>query len=182
MGVALFALGSVLCAVAPSTELLLAGRAIAGAGAALELPMSLVLLALAYPAPESRARALGIWASCNGIAFIVGPTFGGLMVDTIGWRSIFYLILPLSALALLLALKVGLGLGLNTAPVNNVAVSSAPRERSGTASGLLNTARKVGATFGIAILGTVFACHAGQAAGAEAFLPGRRHGQERRDR
>jgi len=52
---------------------------------------------------------------------------------------------------------VGLGLGLNTAPVNSVAVANAPRERSGTASGLLNTARMVGATLGVAILGTVFA-------------------------
>jgi len=304
--------------------------------------MSLVLLALAYPDPRARQHALGIWASCNGLAFIVGPTVGGLLVDTVGWRSIFYLILPFCAGALLLARMaveesaapegrhldvrgqtaaivalgglsfatiegahlgwtsapvvvaaavaaagaavfvlverrtvsglvpfelfsrrpfsaalsiaglmtfgmyallflmplyfqtvrgasvvmagiemlplsiafvvvsrlngrivhaigvraamatgmaamgigelalaflsastswwlvatalgvVGVGLGLNTAPVNSVAVANVPRERSGTASGLLNTARMVGATLGVAILGSVFAHFAGQ--------------------
>jgi EmrB/QacA subfamily drug resistance transporter len=345
-GIVLFALGSMACAFAPNTPVLLAGRALTGLGAALELPMSLVLLVLAYPQQKPRQRALGIWASCNGLAFVVGPTLGGLLVQTIGWRSIFYLILPLCAAALLLAARyvkesaspagrsldlpgqaaaiaalgglaflaiegatlpvalltaaaaaafvlierrakgglvpfalfrsaafsaslaiaglmtfgmyallmlmplyfqtlrgdgplmagvrmlplsvafvavsqrngpisqalgtratmacgmaamgigallaaaisagtsylliagalcvVGIGLGLNTAPVNNVAVSSVPRERSGTASGLLNTARMVGATLGIAILGAVFAHLAGQSAAAEGFLPGLR--------
>src|SRR6185437_16335774 len=78
-------------------------RAMSGLGAALELPMSLVLLAEAYPESRSRQNALGIWASCNGIAFILGPTVGGLLVDTAGWRSIFYLVLPLCAAALALA-------------------------------------------------------------------------------
>jgi MFS family permease len=71
-------------------------------------------------------------------------------------------------------LVVGVGLGLNTAPVNSVAVASVPRERSGTASGLLNTARMVGATLGVAILGAVFAHFAGQEGAAEGFLPGMR--------
>jgi MFS family permease len=68
---------------------------------------------------------------------------------------------------------VGIGLGLNTAPVNGVAVAALPSERSGTASGLVNTARMVGATLGVAILGALFAAYAGQetAAGAN-FLPG----------
>jgi MFS transporter, DHA2 family, methylenomycin A resistance protein len=353
-GIVLFALGSAVCAAAPSTGVLLAGRALTGVGAALELPMSLVLLALAYPEPRARQRALGVWASCNGLAFIIGPTLGGLLVDTVGWRSIFYLILPLCVPALLLArfaveessspagrkldlpgqlaavaalgglafaaiegahlgwgsapvllaallgcagaaafvrierrtagglvpfelfesrpfsaslaiaglmtfgmyallflmplyfqvmrgdsplmagvrmlpmsvafvlvsqwsgriverigarsamawgmaamgigeilcalvpaeggawlvavgfVVTGVGLGLNTAPVNNVAMANAPSERSGTASGLLNTARMVGATLGIAILGAVFAHFAGQAYGVEGFLPGLR--------
>src|SRR5262245_16511858 len=102
-GIALFAVGSAICAAAPNTATMLAGRAITGIGAALLLPMSLVLLALAYPEARARQRALGIWASCNGLAFIVGPTLGGLLVETIGWRSIFYLVLPLCAAALALA-------------------------------------------------------------------------------
>ncbi|HYX63033.1 MAG TPA: MFS transporter, partial [Burkholderiales bacterium] len=68
----------------------------------------------------------------------------------------------------------GVGLGLNTAPVNSVAVSSAPRAQAGTASGLLNTARMIGATLGVAILGAVFAHFAGQAPSAQSFLPGMR--------
>jgi hypothetical protein len=83
--------------------------------------------------------------------------------DTSGW---------LIAMALLI---VGVGLGLNTSPVNGVAVAAVPPARSGTASGLLNTARMIGATMGIAILGALFAVFAGQdAAAGEGFLPGLR--------
>jgi MFS family permease len=314
--------------------------------------MSLVLLTLAYPEQKSRAHALGIWASCNGLAFIIGPTLGGFLVDSAGWRSIFYLILPLCAAALVLTyaavpesaeprgrkldvagqalavialgglafaaiegahwgwtslptlsvaalaviagvaffvlearltgalvpleffrkaefssalaiaglmtfgmyallflmplyfqtvrgasafmaglqmlpmsvsfvvvsqltghmsnavgprvimtggmacmgigaillafvgadtnawliaaalLIVGIGLGLNTSPVNGVAVAAVPPARSGTASGLLNTARMIGATMGIAILGALFAAFAGQATSALGWLGG----------
>src|SRR5262249_25311764 len=70
---------------------------------------------------------------------------------------------------------VGIGLGLNTAPVNGVAVAALPPERSGTASGVLNTARMVGATLGVAILGAIFAAHAGQnVTAASGFMPGLR--------
>ena len=68
----------------------------------------------------------------------------------------------------------GVGLGLGTAPVNNVAMANAPKERAGTASGLLNTARMVGATLGVAMLGAVFAQFAGQGAAAEGIAPGLR--------
>src|SRR5262245_59278250 len=60
-----------------STAALISGRVISGIGAAFALPMSLVLLTLAYPGREERAHAMGIRASCNGLAFIIGPTFGG---------------------------------------------------------------------------------------------------------
>jgi MFS family permease len=316
--------------------------------------MSLVLLTLAYPETMARQRALGIWASCNGLAFILGPTLGGLLVDSFGWRSIFYLILPLCAAALMLARNAvpesasptgrkldvrgqaaaivalsgfafiaiegshfgwtsstvtttaaiaavaaaifariecanpaglvpfavfdsrpfsaalgvaglmtfgiyallflmplyfqtvrgdsslmagihllplsmafvavsrwngaivhaigfratmaagmaamglgewlcgffsadtkawlvaaplcitGAGLGLNTAPVNSVAVANVPDARAGTASGLVNAARMIGATFGVAILGAVFAHAAGQSETASDFLAGLR--------
>jgi EmrB/QacA subfamily drug resistance transporter len=102
-GVALFAAGSACCAVAPGIVALLAGRALSGVGAALELPMSLVLLTAAYPEPAARQRALGMWASCNGVAFVVGPALGGLLVDHLGWRSIFYVVIPLCTAALALA-------------------------------------------------------------------------------
>src|SRR3569833_645698 len=72
-------------------------------------------------------------------------------------------------------LVVGVGLGLNTAPVNGVAVAALPPARSGTASGLLNTTRMVGATLGVAILGALFAAHAGpQGASGANFLAGMR--------
>src|SRR5262245_24541502 len=354
IGMFLFTAGTNVCALAPNAAILIVGRAVSGLGAAFALPMSLVLLTLAYPRREERAHALGIWASCNGLAFIIGPTLGGWLVDSVGWRSIFYMSLPACAAALFLALYaieessepegrrldlpgqilaivalggfafaaiegshwgwttplfavltgavlaaiafvwveartpdpllplsflgqpvfsaalavaglmtfgmyallfimplyfqtmrgatpfiaglellpmsisfvvvsqlvgylsnnlgprivmtagmacmglgalaiafisgstslifvalalfvVGIGLGLNTAPVNGVAVAALPPARSGTASGVLNTARMVGATMGVAILGSVFAAYAGQQADLVAgFMPGLR--------
>lgn len=355
LGIALFIAGTLICAIAPNAAILIFGRIVSGLGAAFEVSMSLVLLTLAYPDRKDRAHALGVWASCNALAFIIGPMLGGWLVDTIGWRSIFYVILPVCAAAIvltyvaikesaepkgrqldlpgqvlaviglsafafaaieaphwgwtsplilaiagtaataliffvwiearttgpLLPLKflrqrvfsatlavaglmtfgmyallfimplyfqvtrgatplmaglellplpvsffvfsqfvghltnrlgpriimtagmtfmgvgamalafigestnlllvelalsiVGVGLGLNTAPVNGVAVAALPPERSGTASGVLNTARMVGATLGIAILGAIFAIHAGQnVSAASGFMAGLR--------
>jgi EmrB/QacA subfamily drug resistance transporter len=355
LGIALFIAGTLVCATAPNAAVLIGGRIVTGLGAAFMVPMSLVLLALAFPDRRERAHAMGIWASCNGLAFIIGPMLGGWLVDTIGWRSIFYLILPICAAALALTyaavresaepagrrldlpgqalaiaglvafafaaiegphwgwlspfilavatvtvasfallvwveartpgpllpleflrrptfsaslavaglmtfgmyallfimplylqtmrgatpfiagldllpmpiafflvsqfaghlntrlgpravmtagmccmgagalalaavgpttdlapielalLVVGVGLGLNTAPVNGVAVAALPPARSGTASGMLNTTRMVGATLGVAILGSIFAAHAGQEAlSGESFLAGLR--------
>jgi DHA2 family methylenomycin A resistance protein-like MFS transporter len=72
-------------------------------------------------------------------------------------------------------LIVGIGLGLNTSPVNGVAIANVSQARSGSASGLLNTARMIGATFGIAILGGLFAAFAGQdAVAGDGFLSGLR--------
>src|SRR4029079_18285837 len=104
LGITLFAGGTIVCALAPNAAALIVGRALSGLGAAFALPMSLVLLTRAYPHREERAHAMGIWASCNGLAFIIGPTLGGWLVDSVGWRSIFYLSLPACAAALLLTL------------------------------------------------------------------------------
>lgn len=354
-GIFLFIAGTLVCALAPNAAILIAGRVVSGLGAACMVPMSLVLLTLAFPDRRERAHAMGVWASCNGLAFIIGPMLGGWLVDTIGWRSIFYLILPICAAAITLTyvgvresaepagrrldlpgqtlaitglvafafaaiegshwgwtspvilgvvmialaafallvfveartpgpllplevfarrtfsaslaiaglmtfgmyallfimplyfqsvrgatpfvtgldmmpmpiafftvsqfagylnnrlgprvvmtsgmlcmgagalglaaigettslvlieaalVVVGIGLGLNTAPVNGVAVAALPPTRSGTASGLLNTTRMVGATLGVAILGALFAAHAGpQALSGADFLAGMR--------
>lgn len=342
LGIVLFVAGTLMCALAANSMILIGGRVVSGIGAAFEVPMSLVLLTIAFPDRKERAHALGVWASCNGLAFIIGPIVGGWLVNAIGWRSIFYVILPVCVAAVILAyrairesaepkgraldlpgqclaiiglaafsfaaiegthwgwtsqpilstagvgiaasvlfvwveartpgpmlpleflrrpvfsaslaiaglmtfgmyallfimplyfqtmrgasplvtglellpmpvsffavsqyvghlnnrvgprivmtvgmacmgagalalafidentsllsielalLVVGIGLGLNTAPVNGVAVAALPPERSGTASGVLNTSRMVGATLGVAILGAVFAAHAGQ--------------------
>lgn len=103
-GIVLIGVGSLLCAVAPNAALLVAGRAITGFGAALELPTTLSILTVTYSDATERGRALGIWASCNGMALAIGPTLGGFLVDTAGWRSIFLLVVPVAALALALAL------------------------------------------------------------------------------
>lgn len=102
LGIALFTLGSLVCGLAPNAAILVAGRAIAGLGAALEIPTSLAILAVAYPDARQRTQALGFWASCNGLALIIGPTLGGMLVESVGWRSIFLLIIPLCIVALAL--------------------------------------------------------------------------------
>lgn len=102
LGIALFTLGSLVCGLAPNAIVLVAGRAVAGLGAALEVPTSLAILTVAYPDTRERTQALGLWASCNGLAFIIGPTVGGALVDGVGWRSIFLLIIPLCAVTLAL--------------------------------------------------------------------------------
>src|SRR5262245_37167862 len=102
----LFALGSLACGFAPDNATLIAGRALSGLGAALELPVSLAIVSRTYPDGAERARAIGIWASCNGLAWLVGPATGGLIVDYVGWRGIFLVIVPFAALACVLAWKV----------------------------------------------------------------------------
>jgi len=103
LGVGVFTLGSLACGVAPNEFLLVAGRGLTGIGAALMLPTSLSILAVTYPDPKERSHAIALWASCNGLAFAIGPTLGGWIVEAIGWRAIFLMIVPVSALALVLA-------------------------------------------------------------------------------
>ncbi len=103
IGTALFGAASLLCALAPSLEALLAGRALQGIGAALLLPNSLALLDGAYDG-EARGRAVGIWAASGAIAAAIAPLIGGWLVDTVGWTSIFYINLPFVAVAILIAL------------------------------------------------------------------------------
>jgi MFS transporter, DHA2 family, methylenomycin A resistance protein len=100
LGIALIAAGSVVCAIAPNSAVLIGGRAITGLGSALEIPASLAILAVTYPDPHARGRAIGIWASCNGLAMAAGPTIGGLLIDSLGWRSIFYVVIPVCLLAI----------------------------------------------------------------------------------
>jgi MFS transporter, DHA2 family, methylenomycin A resistance protein len=103
VGAAVMALGSLVCALAPDIAVLIAGRAVAGLGAALLLPPSLAIIRVVWPEPVARGRVLGIWASCNGLAFAIGPTIGGLLIEGYGWRSVFLLVVPLAIAAFVLA-------------------------------------------------------------------------------
>ncbi len=88
VGAAVFTLASMLCALAPSVAILIAGRALAGLGGALLIPASLAIVRVVWQDPGERARALGIWGACNGLAMTVGPTAGGLLIHAFGWRSV----------------------------------------------------------------------------------------------
>jgi len=102
-GAAVFTTASALCALAPDIPVLVASRALAGLGAALLLPASLAAIRVGWPDPAERGKALGIWAGCNGLAFVVGPALGGWLIAAFGWRSVFLLALPLGLLALALS-------------------------------------------------------------------------------
>jgi EmrB/QacA subfamily drug resistance transporter len=101
-GTALFAAASILCALAPSLDILLAARALQGIGAAMLMPNSLAILGNAFEG-EARGRAIGTWASAGAIASAIGPPLGGWLVEAVGWRMIFFLNLPVAGAAMLIA-------------------------------------------------------------------------------
>jgi EmrB/QacA subfamily drug resistance transporter len=102
-GITLFALGSALCGFAPSLDLLLIARVVQGSGAALLLPNSLAILGSAFSG-EARGRAIGTWSAVSAIAAAVGPVLGGWLIDTIGWRFIFFINLPVALAGIAMAL------------------------------------------------------------------------------
>ncbi|HEY2190184.1 MAG TPA: MFS transporter [Caldimonas sp.] len=97
-GIAIFAAASLGCALAPAFAWLLAARALQGVGAALLVPTSLALLGAAFDG-EARGRAVGTWAAASAITGAIGPLVGGWLVDTVGWRAIFLINLPVAAIA-----------------------------------------------------------------------------------
>jgi EmrB/QacA subfamily drug resistance transporter len=102
-GTALFLLASILCALAPSLALFLAGRALQGLGAAMLLPNSLAILSDTFSG-EQRGKAVGIWAAAGAGAAAVAPLIGGWLVDGIGWPAIFLINVPIALGAILLGL------------------------------------------------------------------------------
>jgi EmrB/QacA subfamily drug resistance transporter len=102
-GVALFTAASVACGLAPSVPVLIAARAVQGMGAALLTPASLALLGAAYDA-KGRGQAVGIWAGASGLTSAVGPVLGGWLTQAISWRAVFFINLPVAAVAVWLVI------------------------------------------------------------------------------
>ncbi|MBB6669877.1 MFS transporter [Cohnella nanjingensis] len=107
-GIVGFTMFSVLCAMAPSLDWLLAGRAFQGVFGAVLLPLSLAMIRRLYDQPAARAKAIGIWSAVGGVALATGPVLGGWLVERFGWQSIFWINLPVgAAVTLALALMRG---------------------------------------------------------------------------
>lgn len=104
LGTIWFAIGSLLCGLAPNDLLLVGARALQGIGAALLTPGSLALIQASFH-PDDRARAVGLWSGLGGVGAAVGPFLGGWLVDGPGWRWIFFINVPLAALCVPVALK-----------------------------------------------------------------------------
>jgi EmrB/QacA subfamily drug resistance transporter len=96
IGLIAFGACSVLCAVAPSVQLLVAARALQGIAGALLVPGSLAIVAAAFEGP-ARGQAVGTWTAWTGIATVVGPAGGGVLVEALSWRAIFWVNIPLIA-------------------------------------------------------------------------------------
>ena len=102
-GAAIVAAASVGCVLSPDIGVLIGARVLMGLGAAMLLPASLAIVRVVWPDARERQRALGVWASCNGLAFVIGPTLGGLLIGHFGWQSVFLVAVPLAVAAVVLA-------------------------------------------------------------------------------
>ncbi len=106
IGLAIFATASLACGLAPNVATLIAARAVQGAGGALLIPSSLALLNHAAANDHGlRARAVGLWTAGGSVAIAAGPVVGGLLVASLGWRSIFLVNIPLCAIGMYLTLR-----------------------------------------------------------------------------
>ncbi|MDI3406327.1 MFS transporter [Streptomyces cavernicola] len=104
-GLVLFTLGSVLCSLAPNLESLIAFRAVQAMGGSMLNPVAMSIITNTFTEPRERARAIGVWGAVVGISMAAGPLVGGLLVDSVGWRSIFWINLPVGLAALLLTIR-----------------------------------------------------------------------------
>jgi EmrB/QacA subfamily drug resistance transporter len=149
LGVWLFTAASLLCAVAPSTELLIFARLIQGIGGALLTPGSLALIEASFR-PGDRARAIGAWSGLGGVAGALGPLLGGYLIGAISWRAIFFINLPIGAF------------------VAWAATRHVPESRDPMASGRLDLPGAVLAALGLA--GTTYALIEAPGQGASAAV------------
>jgi EmrB/QacA subfamily drug resistance transporter len=102
-GLALFTIGSLLCSVAPSLEMLILFRMIQAAGGSMLNPVAMSIITNTFTEPRERARAIGVWGAVTGFSMALGPLAGGVLVHTFGWRSIFWINVPVGIAAFLLA-------------------------------------------------------------------------------
>ncbi len=104
VGLAGFGAASLACGLAPSMEILILGRLIQGCFGALLVPTSLAIITATFDQAE-RGRAIGIWAAATSALFVAGPAVGGILVDSVGWRMVFLINIPLVLVGVAIALR-----------------------------------------------------------------------------
>jgi EmrB/QacA subfamily drug resistance transporter len=149
LGAGLFTLASLLCAIAPSVEMLIGARLLQGIGGALLTPGSLAMIESGFR-PADRARAIGAWSGLGGVATALGPLLGGYLVQAVSWRAIFLINLPLGAFVMVMASR------------------HVPETRDPTASGRLDFGGASLAALGLA--GTTYALIEGPGKGATPLI------------
>jgi EmrB/QacA subfamily drug resistance transporter len=105
IGLSLFCAGSLLCSLAHSISGLIFFRAVQGLGASMLNPVALSIIANVFPQARDRARAIGIWGAVAGVSLALGPVIGGALTQTVGWRAIFWINLPIGFAAIVLAAR-----------------------------------------------------------------------------
>ncbi|HZF89729.1 MFS transporter [Streptomyces sp.] len=104
-GLVVFTAGSALCSMAPDLDALIAFRMIQAVGGSMLNPVAMSIITNTFTDPRERARAIGAWGAVVGISMAAGPLVGGLLVESVGWRAIFWVNLPVGLAALLLTLR-----------------------------------------------------------------------------
>jgi EmrB/QacA subfamily drug resistance transporter len=105
VGLAVFTLGSLLCSLAGSTASLVGYRALQAVGGSMLNPVAMSIVVNTFTDPKERARAIGIWGAVFGAAMAAGPVLGGALVEAVGWRSIFWVNVPVGLLAIALTAR-----------------------------------------------------------------------------
>ncbi|MFC4516484.1 MULTISPECIES: DHA2 family efflux MFS transporter permease subunit [Streptomyces] len=104
-GLALFTAGSALCSLAPGLGWLIAFRAVQAVGGSMLNPVAMSIITNTFTRPAERARAIGVWGGVVGISMAAGPIIGGTLVESVGWRSIFWINVPVGLAALVMTLR-----------------------------------------------------------------------------
>jgi DHA2 family methylenomycin A resistance protein-like MFS transporter len=99
-GFAIFTIASIGCGLSNTLSMLIGMRIAQGVGAALLVPTSLTLIRLTFEDPDKRRSAVAMWGACGGIALAAGPVMGGLLIEYLGWRSVFWINVPIGILAI----------------------------------------------------------------------------------
>ncbi|ORB62712.1 MFS transporter [Mycolicibacterium tusciae] len=102
IGLTVFAIGSLLCSLAPNIEMLIAARFAQAVGGSMMNPVAMSIITQVFTGRVERARAIGVWGGVVGISMALGPIVGGALIEFANWRSVFWINLPICALAILL--------------------------------------------------------------------------------
>jgi EmrB/QacA subfamily drug resistance transporter len=102
IGLTLFAVGSLLCSLAPNIETLIAARFVQAIGGSMMNPVAMSIITQVFTGRVERARAIGVWGGVVGISMALGPIVGGALIELLDWRAVFWINLPICALAILL--------------------------------------------------------------------------------
>ncbi|MFZ1063739.1 MAG: MFS transporter [Acidimicrobiales bacterium] len=105
LGLVLFITGSLLCSLAPDLTALIIFRMLQALGGSMLNPVAMSIITNTFTDPKERAQAIGVWAAVVGFSMALGPIVGGALVDSVGWRSIFWINVPVGLLAVALALR-----------------------------------------------------------------------------